>query len=164
MKIFYVHHANRKVKGKPTQSDSITSLGVQDAKNMAKVFAHIKNRRNIVAIYSSTFLRCQKTAEIINKKLKVELHLDPRLNEFKSAGDESWSDCQRRILSLLKEIVFAHADNESVLCVTSGVNLTAFIDAAYNLPPSDDKPFPLVATCSPIGLEISKKNFEKVDY
>ncbi len=158
MKIFYVHHAGRKTT--KSQSSALARLGVQDAKTIAKVFAKIKDQYPITAIYSSTFLRCKKTAEMIGKKLNVPIFEDARLNEFKSVANETWVDCQKRTMSLLKEIVFSHSPTDNVLCVTSGVNLTAFIAAAFNLQPDENLPFPIVPTCSPIGFEISKNNFQ----
>ena len=160
MKIFYIHHANREINGKPTQNDNITKLGEEDAKNMSKTLEKMKEKFNIKAIYTSPFLRCKKTAQIINENLEVPMFEDARLNEFKSIEQETWSDCQKRIISLIKEIVYKYDKNDTVLCVTSGVNLTAFIAAAYNLEPSEKFPFPLVATCSPIGFEITRDNFE----
>lgn len=160
MKIFYVHHANRKIKDKPSQNDTITKLGEEDAKIMSKIFEKMKNKFNIKAIYTSSFLRCKKTAQIINRKLNVPIYEDDRLNEFKSIEKETWTDCQKRVMSVLKEIVYKYDNSDTVICVTSGVNLTAFIVAAYNLKPDEYLPFPIVNTCTPIGFEISKDNFK----
>ena len=160
MKVFYVHHAMRKIDGKPTQEDSITRLGAKDAKTMAKMFADAKEEFNITAIYASRFLRCKQTAWIINNRLKVPIYYDDRLNEFRSFENETWEDCQKRTAQLLKEIVRDHKPSETVLCVTSGVNLTAFIAVAFKLKPSNDLPFSMVGSCSPVGFEITESNFE----
>ena len=154
MKIFYVHHANREIKGKPTQEDSITEIGEKDAKIMANTFAQLRDKFDIKAIYTSPFLRCKKTAEIINLEIKVPIYEDARLNK------ETWADCQKRTMSFLKETVYKYGNNDTVLCVTSGVNLTGFIAVAYKLEPNENLPFPIVASCSPIGFEITKDNFE----
>ena len=44
-------------------------------------------------------------------------------------------------------------------CVTSEVNLTAFICAAYRIKPNSKLPFLIVSSCSPICFEINKENF-----
>ncbi len=161
MKIFYVHHANRKIDGEPTQDDSLTKIGEKDAKNIAKTFEKLKDKYDIKAIYTSRFFRCKKTSQIINKKLNVPVYEDCRLDEFKSVVKETWAECQKRIISLLKEIVYKYNENDTVLCVTSGVNLTAFVVVAYNLQPDEFLPFPIVTSCSPIGFEISKNDFNR---
>ena len=50
-------------------------------------------------------------------------------------------------------------NNDTVICVTSGVNITAFIGLAYKIPASENMPFPWVPSCSPIGFEIDKSCF-----
>ncbi len=160
MKIFYVHHAERKIIGKPSQEDTLTEQGEKDAEIMSNAFVKLRDKMDIKAIYTSQFFRCKRTTQIINKKLKVPIYVDARLDEFKSVDNETWTDCQKRTISLIKEIVNKYDENDVVLCVTSGVNLTAFVAAAYKLQPNEQMPFPLVTTCSPIGFEISKTNFE----
>ena len=115
MKIIYLHHANR-ARGNPsTQADGITELGEKDAKLTAELLFSLKEKFNIVAIYSSEFFRCTKTAEIINDKLCVKLKKEPRFNEYKSMGEESWTACQTRITDAILDIVSAHADNEAII-------------------------------------------------
>ena len=74
-------------------------------------------------------------------------------------GNGADTDCQNRIREAIKDIVFKYDDNDTVVCVTSGVNITAFIGLAYKIPASDNMPFPLVPSCSPIGFEIDKSCF-----
>ena len=156
MYFFYIHHGDREIKDGLSQDNPLTRLGVADAKLTAKTFNKLKSKLNIKAIYTSEFLRCKQTAQIINKKLKVPIFEDARLNEFKSVSGETWLDCQNRTISLLKEILMAYDDTDCVICVTSGVNLTAFIDVAYNLKPNENLPFPVVPMCSSVGFNISK--------
>lgn len=162
MRIFYVHHALREMGNPPTQQDGLKKLGIKDANIVADIFEEVKSYSDIKAIYTAPSYRCKETAKIINKHLGVPIIEDNRLNEFGSIyfGDkkESWKECQERILESIKDIVFKHEDRETAICVTSGVNLTAFICAAYGLKPSDERPFPLVESCSPIGFEIKKDN------
>lgn len=174
MKIFYVHHAQRNKGNPPTQNDDITRLGVRDAKFTAKLFSEAKQHGvNIVAIYSSNYFRCVKTANIINKKLNVPLIFEPRLNEFSNVHSavkggefkgETWEQCQQRIIDALKDIVNNHNNNDAVICVTSGVNITAFICAAFNIKPNNNLPYPWVPSCSPIGFEIDKNNFKEQNH
>lgn len=170
MKIFYVHHALRNIGNPPTQNDDIKPLGIKDAKIVSKLFTEAKSKYlNIRAIYTSNYLRCLKTAEIINKKLNVPIIAEPRFNEFvgvhsavkgkENKNGETWVECQNRIIAALKDIVNTYNDNDAVICVTSGVNITAFISVAYGIKPSNNLPFPLVPSCSPIGFDIKKEMF-----
>lgn len=172
MKIFYIHHALREKGNPPSQDDGITDLGKDDAKTTAKIFGFFNNNgKNIKAIYTSPYFRCAETARIINKNIKAPVFEDERLNEFASVHQavkyglpkeaaETWEACQNRIIDCLKDIVERFDEDDIVLCVTSGVNLTAFICLAYQIKPSDSLPFPLVPSCSPIGFEISKSSFD----
>lgn len=73
---------------------------------------------------------------------------------------ETWTQCQNRIRDAIKDIVFKYDDNDIVICVTSGVNITAFIGLAYKIPPSETLPFPWVINCSPICFNIDKNSFK----
>ena len=136
-------------------------LAKKDAKIVAKLFEKASKNLNIKAIYSSPFKRCIKTANIINKKLQLPLISEERFNEFCSVKNESWFDCQQRIINAIKDIVNKYDDNDTVICVTSGVNLTAFISLAYNIKPNNDLPFPMVMSCSPICFKIDKNCINK---
>ena len=141
MKIFYVHHAERNVIGKLSQSDTITKLGEKDASTMAETFARKQDKYAIKAIYTSPYLRCRQTTDILNAQLNLPVFEDARLNEFNWSENEKWSDCQKRIIACLKDIVNKYGEKDAVLCVTSGVNITAFIAAAYHIAPSDNLPY-----------------------
>lgn len=170
MKIIYVHHALRQKGNPPSQDDKIQPLGLQDAEIVAELMKKMSEYSNIKAIYTSPYFRCAKTAEIINKHINVPIYEDPRFNEFNKVFDiiegnktitktESWIDCQIRIREAIKDIVFKYDDNDTVICVTSGVNITAFISLAFKIQPSENLPFPMVPSCSPIGFEIDKSCF-----
>ena len=79
----------------------------------------------------------------------------------KTPYKESWSSCQDRIKQALLEIIQKYDESDTIVCVTSGVNLSAFICLFYNIPSSDNLPFPLVPSCSPIGFDIKKSDFVK---
>lgn len=171
MKIFYVHHALRNMGNPPSQDDGLKELGVKDAKVVSDIFEDGKKYMNVKAIYTSPFYRCKETARIINEHLNVPIIEDDRLNEYGSVHlavkglkdddeKETWEDCQRRIIEVIKDIVFSYEDKDTVICVTSGVNLTAFICACYNIEPDNNNAFPWVLSCSPVGFEITKDNFK----
>ena len=170
MKIVYVHHALRQKGNPPSQEDKIEPLGIRDAEVTAELLEKMSQYLNLKAIYTSPYYRCIKTAEIINKYINLPIYKDSRLNEFNNVfkvlqGDklvektESWKDCQLRIREAIKDVVFAYDDNDAVVFVTSGVNITAFISLAFNIEPSDNLPFPLVPSCSPICFDIDKNSF-----
>ena len=161
MKLIYIHHAHRNKGNPPTQEDDITKLGVKDAKIVAK-FLRVLNKRGvrIKAIYSSPFKRCIKTAKIINKKLKVEIIEEKRFNEAGSVPSESWLDVQKRTRKALYDIVCKYKDDDAVVCVTSGVNVIAFIFLVCNLLPSDKAPYIGIPSCSPMIFNITKEDFK----
>ena len=172
MKIIYVHHALRDVGNPPSQDDKIQPLGIKDAETTAELLKVMKekSKSTFKAIYTSPYYRCSKTAETINKHINLPIFEEPRLNEFNKvfeviqggkivAKTESWLECQTRIREAIKDIVNLYDENDTVICVTSGVNITAFIGLAYKIPASDNLPFPWVPSCSPIGFDIDKSCF-----
>ena len=170
MKIIYVHHALRKRENPPSQEDGIQEIGIKDAETTADLLLTMQGSSTFKAIYTSPYYRCKKTAEIINKNICVPIYEEPRFNEFNKifevlkgskliAMTETWEECQIRIREAIKDIVFKYNDNDIVVCVTSGVNIAAFIGLAFKIKPSNDVPFPIVPSCSPIGFEIDKSCF-----
>lgn len=159
MNIIYCHHALRDIKGNPTQEDDITLLGEEDAKLVAKVLELGAKKEKFKAIYTSNFFRCEKTANIINKHLNLPIIKDFRLNEFGSIKNETWIDLQNRVREVIKEIVFKFNDDETVVCVTSGVNVVAFMSLVFGLKPDEKAPFIGVPSCSPMIFKITKDMF-----
>jgi len=160
MKIIYVHHAMRDRENPPSQEDNITKIGEQDALINAEIFALTKgNDINIKAIYTSPFLRCKKTAEIINSKINVPIFEDERLNEMGNIKGESWIELQYRVRESVKDIVEKYDDSDSVICVTSGINVASFISLAYKLKPSENTPYIGIVSCSPLIFKINKESF-----
>lgn len=170
MKIIYVHHALREKGNPPSQDDKIQPLGLKDAEIVAELLKIMSTKSNFKAIYTSPYYRCAKTAEIINKHTLVPIIIEPRLNEFngifevlsgikKTEKTESWLECQLRIRAAIKDIVDKYDEKDTVICVTSGVNISAFISLAFKIPPSENLPFPMVPSCSPIGFDIDKSSF-----
>lgn len=174
MKIFYVHHALRAVGNPPSQDDDIEQLGVEDAQIVSELFKIASEKLKIKAIYTSPYLRCKKTSEIINRYINVPIYDEPRFNEFGNVFSvvqgkktiekkESWLECQLRIREAIKDIVYKYDDDDVLICVTSGVNITAFIGLSFKIEPSEDLPLPMVPSCSPIGFDIDKSCFDNCD-
>ena len=160
MKLIYVHHAHRKNGKFKSQNDDITKLGKQDAKIVAELLAIIQERGTTVkAIYSSPFKRCLKTANIINKKIKAKIITEDRFNEAGSIVGESWLDVQYRMREAIYDIVCKYKDDDCVVCVTSGVNVVAFMQLVFKGLPSQNAPFIGLPSCSPMVFDITKDNF-----
>lgn len=172
MKIFYCHHAMRNKSNPPSQNDGLKDLGKEDASVVARLLDDgVKNGLKIKAIYSSPYFRCMETARLINEKIQVPIFEDVRFNEFEGVhklvkgqmvdSGESWKDCQCRIISAIKDIVENYSNDDVVICVTSGVNISAFIALAYGVKCSDNLPYPLVPSCSLVGFDINENHFKK---
>lgn len=148
MKIIYCHHAEREVSDKKlrSQNDDITDNGIKDAELVADRLSHQK----ITAIYTSNFFRCKKTAQIINRQLNVPIYEEERFNEIGSIVGEEWKDGLVRNIHALDNITNKFNDNDTILCVTSGINLSAFV--CWNLKNKPNKNFPFMGAenCSPI--------------
>ena len=154
MKVIYVHHGERLMGNPPSTNDDLTKLGYEDCELVKEFLKRYKNK--IKTIYSSVHFRCTKTAEIINQNLNVPVILDERLNEFGSIKNETWENLQKRILQFLNEVVENYENDDYVVCVTSGVNIGAFILKAFNLEPSENTPFLQIVSCSPVCFEYKK--------
>lgn len=154
MNIVYCHHAQRAYTG--SQDDDITDLGKKDAELVGQFIKHIPN---VKAIYTSPYFRCIETARIINKSLNVPIIEEDRFNEFVSKENkETWVDLQKRVITGIKDIVNKYNDEDSIICVISGVNIAGFIDWNLGLEPSENMPFLGVISCSPIIFKYNKNS------
>ena len=146
MKILYVHHAERDRLNKSIerQFQDITKNGITEAELLAN---KLKNF-NITAIYTSPYLRCIHTAEIINKYNKVPIYEENRFNEMENS--ETWKEFQIRNMKAIDDIIKKHNDNDFIICVTSGANLSAFIHYFTKLEPSNNNPLIQGITISPV--------------
>lgn len=159
MKIIYMHHAQREIGPNHNdpilrQEEDITKLGMEEAEVLAKQFKDKK----ITAIVASPYLRCVHTAEIINKYHNVKIEFDDRFNE--SQQNEPWEDLLKRNMEAIDDIVKKYDEDDTVICVTSGVNLSAFICYFYNIKPSKEVPFSQGATISPINFVTSSSSVD----
>lgn len=160
MRIIYVHHAQRDKSKGMNQDNDLTDFGYRDVKLQAELLSSIGENK-IKAIYTSPYYRCKKTAEILNEKLNLPIYDDERLNEFEaSLKKETWTNVQIRMSDCIRDIVEKHDENAYVICVTSGVNVAAFINLAYKLKPSENAPFIWISSCSPLCFNIDKSNFD----
>lgn len=84
MRIIYMHHAERNIG--PNHSDpilrqeDITETGIEECELLGREFLQNTNEYKVKAIYTSPYLRCVHTAEIINKYLNVSMIKDDRFN------------------------------------------------------------------------------------
>ena len=148
MKIIYCHHAERAVDKRKlrSQDDDITDNGFQDAQLVAEMLSTQK----IDAIYTSNFYRCKKTAQIINSKIGAPIFEEERFNEVGSIEGEDWGKCLTRNIEALNNIMQKYNDDATILCVASGVNLSAFVCWNLNMKPTRDFPFMGATNCAPI--------------
>ena len=155
MKILYVHHAERDRSNKSVerQYQDITKNGIIEANLLAEKLKQI----NITAIYTSPYLRCTHTAEIINKYNNAPIYHEDRFNEMKN--EETWKEFQIRHIEALDEIINKHNEDDFIVCVSSGVNLSAFIYYFTKQTPSNDNPWIQALTISPVLFSTNNKVF-----
>ena len=93
MKLYLVRHgqtdSNVKVQLTGLNDAPLNDLGIKQAKAVVPLLPE-----GIQAIYCSPLIRTQQTAEILNRKLGLPLHLTPLLNErdFGSLTEKSWDE------------------------------------------------------------------------
>lgn len=156
MKIIYMHHAERKINQELhnqniKQRDDITDNGIKEALLIAE---QVKKIKNIKAIYTSPYLRCRHTAEIINKFINVPIYEEERFNEKNS--EELWQKFLEKNMEAINDIVVNYDDEDTIICVTSGVNFTAFVCYFYKIIPTNDTFWSQACSISPISFEIQK--------
>ena len=147
MKIIYMHHAERDhgKKDVPRQEQDITKDGIEEAKLLAKKLPLITP----TAIYTSPYKRCVHTANIVNEEVQIPIIQDERLNEY-NYGSETFKEFLQRNMDCIDDIVKKYNEDDTVLCVTSGVNLSAFMCYFTNTKASGDAPRCQGLTISPV--------------
>lgn len=155
MKILYVHHADRNRDiNIPRQEQDITENGIKEAELLGE---KLKQVPNITAIYTSPYVRCRHTAEIINKYSKAPIYEDDRFNEMKNG--ETWKELQERNMAAIDDIVHKYGEGDLIVCVTSGVNLSAFVYYFTGMKPDNNNPWIQGVTCSPVLFSTDNKVF-----
>lgn len=163
MRIIYMHHAERAIGPNHfdpilRQEEDITERGIKEVRVIAEQMQE-RTKNNILhikAIVSSPYKRCMHTASIINEYLNVPIIEDPRFNEADSKEDMNIGTLWQRTIDGIQDIVDKYEDNDDILVVTSGVNLTGFICYFYNIDPKSNPPIAQGATCSPVNFIINK--------
>ena len=157
MKIIYMHHAERDMISSAEWGtlertfDDITDAGKKRAEFLAE---RLKNEK-INAIITSPYLRCKHTAEIMNKYHNLNIIEDDRFNEIQR--EEEWESLLKRNMEAIDDIVNKYSDDSVIICVTSGVNISAFICYTYKISPSNDVPWSQAADLSPVIFDIKKQ-------
>lgn len=148
MKIIYCHHAERAVnpRKRRNQNDDITDNGFKDA----QLVAELLSKEKITAIYTSNFYRCKKTAQVINSHIGAPIFEEERFNEVGSIEGEDWKDCLTRNINALNDIMTKYNDDATIVCVASGVNLSAFVCWNLGIKPTRDIPFMGATNCAPV--------------
>lgn len=148
MKILYVHHAERDTitKVSDRQLQDITESGIKETEILGQKLKELN--LNIKAIYTSPYLRCMHTAEIINSYISVPIYEEPLFNEMNSF--ETWKEFSLRNITGIKNIINSHNDDDFIICISSGVNLSPFIYYFTNITPTNDSPKIQALTTSPV--------------
>lgn len=157
MQILYVHHADRDRSNKfiDRQLQDITENGIQDANLLAEKLKELNI--NISAIYTAPYLRCIHTAEIINKYHQSEIIKEPKFNEMNNS--ETWQEFSLRNMKGIDNIIKKHNENDFIICVSSGVNLSPFIYYFNNITPTNNSPRIQALTTSPVLFSTNNKVF-----
>lgn len=155
MQILYVHHAERDHFNKSVdrQMQDITENGIIESNLLAEKLKHV----NIKAIYTSSYLRCIHTAEIINQYNNAPIIKEDRFNEMKTG--ETWKEFSLRNMDAIDDIIKKHHEDDFIICVSSGVNISPFIYYFNNIEPSNDSPKMQAVTISPILFSTKNKVF-----
>ena len=161
MRIIYMHHAERDIGPNHNdpilrQEEDITETGIQECELLGKEFTTNNNEYKIKAIYTSPYKRCVHTAAIINKYLNVPIIEDARLNECTEKEEMRSGDLYKRIMSSIDDIVNQYNNDDDILVVTSGINITGFICYFYNIDPTTRPPLTQGTFCSPVNFYINK--------
>ncbi len=148
MKIDFVRHGktnyNENKFATGWDDPALNNDGILQAQYTADIISE-----KYTELYSSDLLRCKQTAEILNKKLGLEIKYDKRLRErnfgslagknfndfdktgilkekdknqeydYRIYGGESVEDVKNRVYSFIREIL-ENSKNKNILVVTSG--------------------------------------------
>lgn len=155
------HHHNPILK----QEEDITETGIKECEILGEEFTHNK-KYHIKAIITSPYLRCKHTAQIINKYLNVPIIEDDRFNEGnKEDADAGFTPLWERIMSGIDDVVKneKYTNEDDILIVTSGINITGFICYFYNIDPKSHPKFSQGTFCSPVNFIFNKSNITRVE-
>ena len=150
-----MHHAERNVTSENDhvlkQLEDITERG----KKEAELVADRLKEQKITAIISSPYIRCMHTGDIINKYHNVDIIEDDRFNERYKG--EPWVDFMKRNMEALDDIYHKYPDDSIIICITSGVNLTAFVSYFFDIEPTEDMTWCQANGISPVNFTKGKR-------
>ena len=72
---------------------------------------------------------------------------------------ETWREFSIKNMQGINDIVKKHNDNDFIICVSSGVNLSPFIYYFNNIEPNNDSPKIQALTTSPVLFSTNNKVF-----
>ena len=124
MKLYLVRHGETDANRLGLSQSPKTPLsedGLKQAKIVARRLAGIK----IDIIYSSTYLRAKRTAEVISKEIDEPIEYWGKLIEAGSS-EENFKGLNRRAEKILEHLISHHRD-QSVLCVSHATMIEAII-------------------------------------
>jgi broad specificity phosphatase PhoE len=127
LNIFLVRHGEKDESG-----EKLTSRGRAQAKHLAKRMKKLE----IDKIYSSDIARCKETAEIINKKLNLQIHLEKLLREVKGEVKENPSKFKKEINIIKKFHQKISKEKGNILVVSSGIVNRILIAFFLDIDPS----------------------------
>ena len=134
MKIVYVHHAERDIdKSVLGEEQGITGNGLKELELLVEKIPLL----NPTAFYTSSYKRCLITTEILNREVNVPIIEEERFNEY-DGGSETYKEFLERNIEAIKDIENKYSSDDVIICVTSGVNLSAFVCYFSGNTPSSD--------------------------
>lgn len=154
MNIVYVHHAERDIHNTSVfrQDQDITEDGKAEAELLSRKMSII----HPTAIYTSPYKRCVHTSEILNQEVQIPIIYDERLNEYDS-GRETFKEFLERNMNCISDIILKYHEDDTVLCVTSGVNLSAFMCYFSGRKASGDSPRCQGLSISPVLFSTDRR-------
>lgn len=157
MHILYVHHADRDRTNKniDRQLQDITENGIKESNLLAEKLKELNI--NITAIYTSPYLRCTHTAKIINQYHNAPIYEEPKFNEMNNS--ETWKEFSIRNMQGIDNIIKKHKEEDFIICISSGVNLSAFIYYFNKINPTNESPKIQALTTSPVLFSTDNKCF-----
>jgi len=97
------------------------------------------------------------TAEKINKYNNAPIYEENRFNEMNSS--ETWKEFSLRNMNAIDDIIEKHNEDDFIICVSSGVNLSPFIYYFNKIEPNNDSPRIQAVTISPVLFSTNNKCF-----
>ena len=96
-----------------------------------------------------------KETEIINKYNKVPIYEEIRFNEIKN--NETWKEFQTRNMHAIDDIIKKHNNDDFIICVSSGVNLSSFVSYFTKQLLNNHNPVIQAITISPVLFSTDNK-------